>query len=59
MLLIGMIGSFFTIVLGEMPLGWVIYPDTGNKLMDLILGSGNLSVFQMASGVFFGAIFIQ
>ncbi len=58
MLKIGMISSFITIVLGEMPLGWVIYPESGNKLLDLILGSGNLSLLQMASGVLFGAIFI-
>lgn len=58
MLKIGTISSFITIVLGEMPLGWVIYPESGNKLLDLILGSGNLSFLQMASGVLFGAIFI-
>lgn len=58
MLISGMICSLITIALGEMPIGWVIYPETGNKMLDLILGSENLSVLQMAIAVLFGAIFI-
>ncbi|NMD38724.1 MAG: hypothetical protein GYA87_08625 [Christensenellaceae bacterium] len=58
MLMIGIIGSFITTVLGDMPIGWVIYPETGNKLLNLALGCGNLTVLQMACGLFFGAVFI-
>ncbi|MCM1499224.1 MAG: hypothetical protein NC124_12230 [Clostridium sp.] len=58
MLLSGIIFAFITMVLGEIPIGWVEYPETGNELLDIIMGSGNLTVLQMASGVFFGGIFI-
>jgi hypothetical protein len=58
MLIIGMICSFITTALGDMPIAWVIYPETGNKLLDIILSCDNLSVLQMACSVFFGAVFI-
>ena len=58
MLISGMIFSFLTIVLGDMPIAWLIYPETGNKLLDIILSCDNLSVSQMACGLFFGAVFI-
>lgn len=58
MLLSGMIFAFVTMILGEIPIGWVIYPETGNGLLDIIMGSGNLSILQMVSGALFGGVFI-
>lgn len=58
MLISGMIFAFVTMILGEIPIGWVKYPETGNELLDIIIGSGNLSVLQMASGALFGGICI-
>lgn len=58
MLLSGIIFAFITMLLGELPIGWVKYPETGNEILDIIMGSGNLSVLQMASGTFFGGICI-
>ncbi len=58
MLIVGMVCSFITTTLGDMPIAWLIYPETGNKLLDIILSCENLSVLQMACGVFFGAVFI-
>ena len=49
MLLSGMIFAFVTMILGEIPIGWVIYPETGNDLLDIIMSSGNLSILQMVS----------
>lgn len=53
-----MICSFMTTILGDMPIAWLIYPETGNKLLDIVLSCNNLSLLQMACAVFFGAIFI-
>lgn len=58
MLIIGIIASFITTIFGDMPIGWVVYPETGNKYMDIIIGSKDVSILQMACGLFFGAIFI-
>lgn len=58
MLMSGMLFAFVTMLLGEIPIGWVTYPETGNELIDIIMGSGKLSVVQMASGALFGGIFI-
>ena len=58
MLLSGLFFAFITIILGEIPVGWVKYPETGNEVLDMITGSGNLTILQLASGVFFGGIFI-
>lgn len=58
MLMSGMLCAFVTMSLGEIPIGWVTYPETGNELLDIIMGSGKLSVLQMASGALFGGIFI-
>lgn len=58
LLMIGVIFSVITILLGEMPIGWASYPETGDKIADLIAGCGNLSLLQMASGTLFGGIFI-
>ena len=58
MLMSGMLCAFVTMLLGEIPIGWVTYPETGSELIDIIMGSGKLSVVQMASGALFGGIFI-
>ena len=58
MLVSGMVFSLLTTVLGDMPIAWLIYPETGNKLLDIILSCDNVSVLQMACAVFFGAVFI-
>ena len=58
MLISGIIFAFITIILGEIPIGWIAYPETGNELIDIIIGSGELSALQMASGALFGGIFI-
>ena len=58
MLMSGMLCAFVTMLLGEIPIGWVTYPETGNELLDIIMGSGKLSVLQMASGALFGCICI-
>ncbi len=56
MLIIGIISAFITMVGGEIPIGWTIYPKAENELISMILGSGNLSLLQLASGVLFGGI---
>ena len=58
MLLSGIIFAFITMILGEIPVGWVKYPETGNVFLDISMGSGNLTIMQIASGIFFGGIFI-
>lgn len=58
MLISGIVFAFVTMMLGEIPIGWVTYPETGNELLDIIMGSGNLSILQMASGALFGGVFI-
>ncbi|NLL92133.1 MAG: hypothetical protein GX222_06945 [Ruminococcaceae bacterium] len=54
----GMICAFISVALGDMPIGWAVYPKTGNKILNLVLGCGNLSLLQMATGLLFGAVFI-
>lgn len=58
MLMSGIIFAFITMALGEIPIGWAKYPETGNELLNIIMGSGNLSILQMACGALFGGIFI-
>ena len=58
MLMGGIIFAFITMALGEIPIGWAKYPETGNELLNIIMGSGNLSILQMACGALFGGIFI-
>ena len=58
MLISGVVFSLVTIIFGEIPIGWVKYPETGNELLDIILGSSDLSMLQMVSGALLGGIFI-
>ncbi len=56
MLIIGIIFAFITMTLGEMPIGWTVYPEADNEITAMIIGSGNLSLIQLACGIFFGGI---
>ena len=59
MLLIGLLASIVTVVGGELPIGWVAYPVVGGDvtgMLGMLMGSGNLSVWQLACGVLFGGI---
>lgn len=58
MLKIGTIAAIVTTVLGDMPIGWAVYPETGNMLMDLIFSCSKISVSRMGCATFFGAVFI-
>lgn len=56
MFLIGIIFSVVTVIGGEMPIGWNVYPEAENELISNILGFGSLSMAQLACGVLFGSI---
>lgn len=56
MLLVGIIFAVITVIGGEIPIGFTVYPEADNELIGMIMGCGNLSVLQMACGVFFGGI---
>lgn len=59
MLLIGLLASIVTVVGGELPIGWVEYPRVegdATGMLGMLIGSGNLSVRQLACGVLFGGI---
>ncbi|MBQ8201204.1 MAG: hypothetical protein IJZ74_05490 [Clostridia bacterium] len=59
MLLIGLIASIVTVVGGEVPVGWTEYPAVEGDhsgMLGMLIGSGKLSMLQLACGVFFGGI---
>lgn len=56
MFIIGIIMSIITILGGEIPIGWVVNPKSDNPIFSMLLGYASLSLPQLASGVFFGAI---
>lgn len=59
LLIIGLIASIVTVLGGELTIGWVEYPRAENDLtgmMGMMLGSANLSLWQLACGVLFGGI---
>ena len=59
LLIIGLIASIVTVLGGELTIGWVEYPRVENDLtgmMGMMLGSANLSLWQLACGVLFGGI---
>lgn len=61
LLRIGLIASLVTVLLGELPIGWTVYPTVEGDpfgLIGMIIGSGSLSMWQLASGALFGGIFI-
>lgn len=53
---IGIIFAIMTVFGGEIPIGWTVYPEADNELIAMIMGCGNLTTLQLASGVFFGGI---
>lgn len=54
--IIGIIFAVMTVLVGEMPIGWTVYPETDNAMIGMIMGCGNLTTIQLASGVLFGGI---
>lgn len=59
LLMIGLIASVVTVLGGELPIGWVEYPKVENDptgLLGMMMGSANLSLLQLASGVLFGGV---
>ena len=56
MFIFGIVVSIITVFGGEVPIGWVVNPETENEIYSMILGYALLSVPQLASGVFFGGI---
>lgn len=56
MFIIGIIMSIITILGGEIPIGWAVNPKSDNPIFSMLLGYASLSLPQLASGVFFGAI---
>ena len=59
LLIVGLIASIVTVLGGELTIGWVEYPRVENDLtgmMGMMLGSANLSLWQLACGVLFGGI---
>lgn len=56
MFIIGIVSAAMTMLGGEMPIGWTVYPEADNELMAMIMGCGNLTTLQLACGVLFGGI---
>ena len=56
MIWIGFLASVVTVFLGELPIGWTVYPEADNEIVSMLLGCGNLSLLQLAFGVLFGAV---
>lgn len=60
-LLIGLLVSLATVLGGELPIGWVEYPAVANDptgIMGMLLGSANLSLWQLAAGALVGGVCI-
>ena len=55
-LIIGIIFAAMTMLGGEIPIGYTVYPEVGNEVLAIFYGSGSLSLLQLASGAFFGGI---
>jgi hypothetical protein len=56
MLWIGIVFAILTVVGGEMPIGWTVYPEAENQLMGFLKGSESLSMIQLGCGVLFGGV---
>ena len=54
--IIGIIVSVITVFGGEMPIGWVVNPEADNAVISTLMGYSQLSLAQLACGVFFGGI---
>lgn len=61
LLFVGLIASIITVLLGELPIGWVEYPAVEGDvtgMLGMLQGSGRLSLWQLACGVLFGGLCI-
>lgn len=61
LLLIGLIAAVVTVLLGEVPIGWTVYPAVAGDptgMLGMLIGSADLTMWQLALGVFFGGIAI-
>lgn len=59
LLWIGLAASIVTVIGGELPIGWVDYPVIAGDptgLLGMLIGSGQLSLWQLGCGVLFGGI---
>lgn len=59
LLIIGLIASVVTVIGGELPIGWVEYPAVEGDafgMLGMLIGSGHLSLLQLACGVLFGGV---
>ncbi|MBQ8554900.1 MAG: hypothetical protein IJ438_03400 [Clostridia bacterium] len=59
LLLIGLVASLVTVIGGELPIGWTVYPVIRGDvtgMAGMLIGSGKLSVLQLACGVLFGGV---
>lgn len=59
LLIVGLIASVATVLGGELPIGWAEYPRVEGDLtgmMGMLLGSAELSLWQLALGVLVGGI---
>lgn len=54
--ILGIVASLVTVFLGEIPIGWVVNPETDNEILSMVLGYASLSLPQLACGVLFGGI---
>lgn len=57
--LLGLLASIVTVLGGELPIGWVEYPVIEGDitgLLGMLIGSGQLSLWQLGCGVLFGGI---
>lgn len=52
----GIVVSLITVFGGEIPIGWVVNPESDNEIFSMILGYASLSLPQLACGVLFGGI---
>lgn len=58
-MLIGLIASVVTVLLGELPIGWAVYPAVPGDpscMLGMLIGSADLSMWQLALGTLFGGI---
>ncbi len=58
MLIIGLVASVITVLGGELPIGWVVYPESDHYIQSLLLSCRDLSLLQLGCGMLFGGLFI-
>lgn len=61
LLIIGLAASLIAVFLGELPIGWTLYPTVAGDetgMVGMLIGSGELSMLQLALGALFGGVFI-